>query len=61
MGYLRTRSTPSLVAGLGLGVSYAYAGTYTSFYSLGLPVESLAKPTFITCGNDRYLVVTGVT
>ncbi|KAM7184004.1 Transmembrane proteins 14C domain containing protein [Naviculisporaceae sp. PSN 640] len=25
-GYLRTRSTPSLVAGLGLGVSYAYAG-----------------------------------
>ncbi|KAK7416364.1 hypothetical protein QQZ08_012021 [Neonectria magnoliae] len=25
-GYLRTRSVPSLVAGLGLGVSYAYAG-----------------------------------
>ncbi|KAG7406105.1 TMEM14 protein-like protein [Fusarium oxysporum f. sp. rapae] len=25
-GYIRTRSTPSLVAGLGLGVSYAYAG-----------------------------------
>ncbi|KAI0166756.1 transmembrane proteins 14C-domain-containing protein [Hypoxylon sp. FL1284] len=25
-GYVRTRSTPSLVAGLGLGVSYAYAG-----------------------------------
>ncbi|KAG5659656.1 hypothetical protein KAF25_002215 [Fusarium avenaceum] len=25
-GYMRTRSTPSLVAGLGLGVSYAYAG-----------------------------------
>ncbi|KAF1832606.1 hypothetical protein BDW02DRAFT_570893 [Decorospora gaudefroyi] len=25
-GYLRTRSTPSLVAGIGLGVSYAYAG-----------------------------------
>ncbi|KAF4467409.1 hypothetical protein FALBO_5703 [Fusarium albosuccineum] len=26
VGYLRTRSTPSLVAGLGLGASYAYAG-----------------------------------
>ncbi|KNG51972.1 arrestin (or s-antigen) n-terminal domain protein [Stemphylium lycopersici] len=26
VGYLRTRSTPSLVAGIGLGVSYAYAG-----------------------------------
>ncbi|ORY72141.1 transmembrane proteins 14C-domain-containing protein [Pseudomassariella vexata] len=26
MGYVRTRSTPSLVAGVGLGVSYAYAG-----------------------------------
>lgn len=25
-GYLRTRSTPSLVAGIGLGASYAYAG-----------------------------------
>ncbi|KAF5631174.1 aldehyde reductase 2 [Fusarium tjaetaba] len=25
-GYIRTRSTPSLVAGVGLGVSYAYAG-----------------------------------
>ncbi|XXG99876.1 hypothetical protein Hte_006217 [Hypoxylon texense] len=25
-GYIRTRSTPSLVAGLGLGASYAYAG-----------------------------------
>jgi uncharacterized membrane protein (UPF0136 family) len=25
-GYLRTRSTPSLVAGLGLGLSYACAG-----------------------------------
>jgi uncharacterized membrane protein (UPF0136 family) len=25
-GYMRTRSTPSLVAGVGLGVSYAYAG-----------------------------------
>ncbi|KAK5098851.1 hypothetical protein LTS08_006229 [Lithohypha guttulata] len=25
-GYLRTRSTPSLIAGLGLGASYAYAG-----------------------------------
>ncbi|PTD08319.1 hypothetical protein HYE67_002152 [Fusarium culmorum] len=24
-GYMRTRSTPSLVAGVGLGVSYAYA------------------------------------
>jgi uncharacterized membrane protein (UPF0136 family) len=27
MGYVRTRSTPSLVAGLGLGASYAFAGT----------------------------------
>ncbi|KAK7931335.1 hypothetical protein PG985_002047 [Apiospora marii] len=26
MGYVRTRSTPSLVAGIGLGASYAYAG-----------------------------------
>ncbi|KAI1847913.1 hypothetical protein JX265_001920 [Neoarthrinium moseri] len=26
MGYVRTRSTPSLVAGLGLGASYAVAG-----------------------------------
>ncbi|KAK6062900.1 transmembrane protein [Seiridium cupressi] len=26
MGYVRTRSTPSLVAGLGLGASYAFAG-----------------------------------
>ncbi|KAK6370198.1 hypothetical protein LTR64_005438 [Lithohypha guttulata] len=26
-GYLRTRSAPSLIAGLGLGASYAYAGT----------------------------------
>lgn len=26
-GYLRTRSTPSLVAGIGLGASYAFAGT----------------------------------
>lgn len=26
-GYLRTRSTPSLVAGIGLGASYALAGT----------------------------------
>ncbi|EOA91301.1 hypothetical protein ACJQWK_03047 [Exserohilum turcicum] len=25
-GFFRTRSTPSLVAGIGLGVSYAYAG-----------------------------------
>ncbi|OTA67323.1 hypothetical protein K449DRAFT_390034 [Hypoxylon sp. EC38] len=25
-GYIRTRSTPSLIAGLGLGASYAYAG-----------------------------------
>ncbi|BCS21846.1 TMEM14 family protein [Aspergillus puulaauensis] len=25
-GYLKTRSTPSLVAGLGLGVSYAFSG-----------------------------------
>ncbi|KAH7120473.1 transmembrane proteins 14C-domain-containing protein [Dactylonectria macrodidyma] len=25
-GYVRTRSVPSLVAGVGLGVSYAYAG-----------------------------------
>ena len=25
-GYLRTRSTPSLVAGIGLGASYAFAG-----------------------------------
>ncbi|KAI0006745.1 transmembrane proteins 14C-domain-containing protein [Xylariaceae sp. FL0662B] len=25
-GYLRTRSRPALVAGLGLGASYAYAG-----------------------------------
>ncbi|QGI70694.1 hypothetical protein CEK26_003028 [Fusarium fujikuroi] len=25
-GYIRTRSTPSLVAGVGLGISYAYAG-----------------------------------
>ncbi|KAI1776450.1 transmembrane proteins 14C-domain-containing protein [Hypoxylon cercidicola] len=25
-GYMRTRSRPSLVAGLGLGLSYAYAG-----------------------------------
>ncbi|RYP89206.1 hypothetical protein DL770_004504 [Monosporascus sp. CRB-9-2] len=25
-GYIRTRSTPSFVAGIGLGVSYAYAG-----------------------------------
>lgn len=29
-GYLRTRSTPSLVAGIGLGVSYAYAGMSVS-------------------------------
>ncbi|KAG9495421.1 hypothetical protein J7337_013667 [Fusarium musae] len=28
-GYIRTRSTPSLVAGVGLGVSYAYAGTFS--------------------------------
>ncbi|OJJ60328.1 hypothetical protein ASPSYDRAFT_42050 [Aspergillus sydowii CBS 593.65] len=27
-GYLKTRSTPSLVAGLGLGVSYAVSGNY---------------------------------
>jgi uncharacterized membrane protein (UPF0136 family) len=27
MGYVRTRSMPSLVAGIGLGASYAYAGT----------------------------------
>jgi uncharacterized membrane protein (UPF0136 family) len=27
-GYMRTRSTPSLVAGVGLGVSYAYAGKF---------------------------------
>ncbi|KAI0127392.1 transmembrane proteins 14C-domain-containing protein [Xylariales sp. AK1849] len=26
LGYVRTRSTPSLVAGLGLGASYAFAG-----------------------------------
>ncbi|KAI1376633.1 transmembrane proteins 14C-domain-containing protein [Hypoxylon crocopeplum] len=26
VGYIRTRSTPSLIAGLGLGASYAYAG-----------------------------------
>lgn len=32
MGFLRTRSTPSLVAGLGLGASYAYAGS--SFLSV---------------------------
>ncbi|KAI2609032.1 transmembrane proteins 14C-domain-containing protein [Hypoxylon fragiforme] len=25
-GYIRTKSTPSLAAGLGLGVSYAFAG-----------------------------------
>ena len=29
-GYLRTRSTPSLVAGIGLGASYAYAGQLSS-------------------------------
>lgn len=28
-GYLRTRSTPSLVAGLVLGASYGYSGTYS--------------------------------
>lgn len=33
MGYVRTRSTPSLVAGIGLGVSYAYAGRL-ALYSL---------------------------
>lgn len=27
-GYLRTRSTPSLVAGIGLGASYALAGQF---------------------------------
>jgi uncharacterized membrane protein (UPF0136 family) len=26
-GFLRTRSTPSLVAGLGLGISYGFAGS----------------------------------
>ncbi|BDD62508.1 hypothetical protein MPDQ_006003 [Monascus purpureus] len=26
VGYLRTRSTPSLIAGVGLGISYAYSG-----------------------------------
>ncbi|KAI2931931.1 hypothetical protein CBS147321_10069 [Aspergillus niger] len=25
-GYMRTRSAPSLIAGVGLGLSYAYAG-----------------------------------
>lgn len=26
LGYLKTRSAPSLIAGVGLGLSYGYAG-----------------------------------
>lgn len=34
MGYTRTKSTPSLVAGLGLGASYAVAGKSPSAFYL---------------------------
>lgn len=33
-GYLRTRSTPSLVAGLVLGASYGYSGKLVFLYCL---------------------------
>lgn len=37
-GYLRTRSTPSLIAGLGLGTSYALSGKHKMNCALHIPV-----------------------
>ncbi|RDW59130.1 hypothetical protein BP5796_12054 [Coleophoma crateriformis] len=51
-GYLRTRSTPSLVAGLGLGVSYAYAGY--------LIKENKDYGTELALGNSAVLLASAV-
>ncbi|KAL2862634.1 TMEM14 family protein [Aspergillus lucknowensis] len=51
-GYLKTRSTPSLVAGLGLGVSYAFAGY--------LIKENKDYGTELALGNSLVLLGSGV-
>lgn len=42
-GYIRTRSTPSLVAGLVLGASCGYAGAKLSVYIPGCYADSVNR------------------
>ncbi|CAK42658.1 TMEM14 family protein [Aspergillus niger CBS 101883] len=51
-GYMRTRSAPSLIAGVGLGLSYAYAGY--------LIKENKDYGTELALGNSVVLLVSGV-
>lgn len=54
-GYLRTRSTPSLVAGLGLGVSYAYAGMKTpSKLAVLCLLTTVLDPGYLLKTNQDY-------
>ncbi|GKZ28287.1 hypothetical protein AbraIFM66950_003543 [Aspergillus brasiliensis] len=51
-GYMRTRSAPSLIAGVGLGLSYAYAGY--------LIKENKDYGTELALGNSVVLLVSGL-
>ncbi|KAH8668565.1 transmembrane proteins 14C-domain-containing protein [Xylariales sp. PMI_506] len=52
IGYARTRSTPSLVAGVGLGLSYAFAGY--------LIKENKDYGTELALGNSLFLTGSAV-
>ena len=54
MGYVRTQSKPSLIAGVGLGISYAYAGMLT--HLLGTPPPSCGLLLLIIHTQPGYLI-----
>ncbi|KAK6854452.1 hypothetical protein PG990_007912 [Apiospora arundinis] len=52
MGYVRTQSKPSLIAGVGLGISYAYAGY--------LIKENRDYGTELALGNSALLTASAI-
>ncbi|KAK8097863.1 uncharacterized protein PG998_013349 [Apiospora kogelbergensis] len=59
MGYVRTQSKPSLIAGVGLGISYAYAGMLT--HLLGYLIkQNRDYGTELALGNSAVLTASAI-
>lgn len=55
VGFLRTRSAPSLIAGVGLGVSYAYSGKCQLHCGYSKRIHKLTKLTgYLIKENKDY-------